>query len=75
MYLDKEDQEITANVLLHATILLWSVAEDIEEDHPERAQQLKDLNGACGDLFNFFNPKEGIKLEVELGDSENEIHH
>jgi hypothetical protein len=75
MYLDKEDQEITANVLLHATILLWSVAEDIEEDHPERAQQLKNLNGACGDLFNFFNPKEGIKLEVELGDSENEIHH
>jgi hypothetical protein len=68
MYLDKETQEITANVMLHATILLWSVAEDIEDSYPERAQQLKDLNGACGDLFNFFNLKEGIKLEVELGE-------
>jgi len=75
MYIDEETQSITANVLLHATILLWSVAEDIEENHPERAQQLKDLNGACGDLFNFFNPKEGIKLEIELGDSKDETYN
>jgi len=75
MYLDKETQEITANVMLHATILLWSVAKDIENSHPERAQQLKDLNGACGDLFNFFKPEEGVKLEVSLGDSENETNH
>ena len=75
MYISKETQSITANVLFHATILLWSVAEDLEESHPGWAKQLKELNGACGDLFNFYNPKEGIQVEVNVGDDENETNH
>jgi len=61
-----EMKEAIAGAMLHATILLWSVAEEIEEDYPERSQQLKDLNKVCGELFNFFKPKEGIKVEAVI---------
>jgi len=54
--------------MLHTSLLAYSTAEDIKEDYPERAEQLKDINELCGQLFNIFNPKEGIKLEVELGE-------
>lgn len=64
----KEMKEAIAGAMLHATILLWSIAEEIEEDYPERSQQLKDLNEVCGDLFNFFKPKEGLKIEAVIED-------
>ena len=68
MYLDKEFQIKLANAMLHTSLLAYSTAEDIKEDYPERAEQLKDINELCGQLFNIFNPKEGIKLEIELGE-------
>jgi len=75
MYLDKEDQARIAKAMMYASILAHSTAEDIQENHPERAEQLKGINEICGDLFNFFNPKEGIQIEVEVGDDEDETHH
>lgn len=74
MQIDEETQQLIANVMLHASILAYSIAEEIEEDHPERAEQLLRLNDTTGKLFNFFNPPTGTELEVELGD-ENETNN
>ena len=68
MYLDKETQKIIAGFALHASILAWSVAEDIEETHPERAAQMRDQNEKLGALFNIFNPKEGLEIEAHFED-------
>jgi hypothetical protein len=64
MYLDKDTQRMIANCMLHVSLISYSTAEDIEDDFPERAQQLKDVNEATGYLFNLLNPKKGTKIDV-----------
>ena len=61
-----------ARIILHANILAYSVAEEIQEDHPERARQLFAICDPLGEVFNLLNADDPITIEVFVGDEEEE---
>lgn len=74
MLVDNEFRKTISEIMMHCLLVAYSAAEDIEEDYPVRAKQLKDVNEMLGKMFNIFVPEEGLEKVVQMGDEFDETN-